>query len=404
MFKKLRKKFIVTTMVLLTSILLLIFVSIYIGVKKNSEYIIFSKISDTLNSIKVSPNGEVSVKGRFEQNNLIAIYDNKLSKLLYKNFTDIEESSLVDLVQQSLHKGKDRGFITYNDYQFAYAYKNSPNGVDIVFEDSSIYYKTMNRLVFIFAGVGILSLGGLFLVSVFIANKSIKPVEEAFKAQKQFIADASHELKTPLAIINTNMDLLLVNKEDIIENQRKWIDYIRYQTDRMSKLISNMLFLAKADNNEQLGIVSTFNISDIVTNQLLMFEAILYENNLELISNIEENIDFKGDKEGIIQLVGILIDNAIKNSYTDTKIKVNMYKKKQKLYFSVENRGDTIKGDDLEKIFERFYRGDSSRQREKGGYGLGLSIAKLIVDKNTGKINCISEDNNTTFYVVLNII
>lgn len=119
-------------------------------------------------------------------------------------------------------------------------------------------------------------------------------------------------LKTPLAVVKTNIELLNANKEDTIQNQKKWIDYISFQTDRMSKLVNNLLYLAKADNNEELGIKTDFNISDVVMNQLLSFEAVLYENDLKLKCDVEENIKFNGNKEHISQLVGIFVDNAIK--------------------------------------------------------------------------------------------
>ena len=136
-------------------------------------------------------------------------------------------------------------------------------------------------------------------------------------------------------------------------------------------------------------------------NQALNFEGILYENNLELNCDIKENILFKGNKEGFNQLIGILIDNAIKHSFKNTEIKIRLKEDKQKIHLSVENTGENIPKEDLEKIFERFYRVDKSRAREKGGYGLGLSIAKTIVSKYNGKIYAESENNRTIFHVDL---
>lgn len=167
----------------------------------------------------------------------------------------------------------------------------------------------------------------------------------------------------------------------------------------MSNLINNLLFLAKIDNNEKVGIEAEFDLSDTITKQILSFEAIIYENNLMLNCNIQEGIKIKGDKEGINQLVGILVDNAIKYAYKDTTINISLYESKQKIFFSVQNRGENISSEDAEKIFERFYRIDKSRDREKGGYGLGLAIAKSIVDKYKGKITAESIDNLTTFKV-----
>lgn len=399
MFKKLEIKFTATIMALVTSLVIVLFCFIYIGMKTNNENLIFNDITKSLNSIK--PNDRMP-EDKERKGEISIIYSNKDSKLIYQSDEDIEEKKILELVQLTLNNKKEKGFINYEGTTYAYMYKYSPIGMDLVLKDSTDYKNIMNRLIIILIIVGVVSLIFLFFVSIFIAKKAIKPVEEAFKAQKQFIADASHELKTPLAIINTNMDLLLVNKEDKIVNQQKWIDYIRFQTDRMAKLINNMLFLAKADNNEQLGVVSKFNISDVIMNQLLTFEAIIYEKDLQLVTDIEENIEFNGDKEAIIRLVGILVDNAIKNSYENTYIKVILQKRKQKIFLSVSNKGDTIEEENIKKIFERFYRVDSARSREKGGYGLGLSIAQSIVKKHNGRIYCESNNNITTFNVEFN--
>ena len=402
MFKKLKIRFIVTTMTLLTSIVLLIIMAIYIGVKSNSEYEIFSHLSESINSMKMKPNNMNGPMDRDSLNSIIGTYNIINNKLIYQTKLDIEEEELVDAVKEVLNSNKDRGFIESGDYTFAYMYKSNPSGnISIVLREESSHKQFLKRLIITSSIIGVASLILLFFISLIIAKRAIKPVEEAYNSQKRFIADVSHELKTPLAIINTNIDLLNSNKNDTIKNQKKWIDYIAFQTDRMSKLVSNLLYLAKADNNEFLGEEVEFNLSDVVMNQALNFEAILYENNIELDCDIKENISFKGNKEGFNQLIGILIDNAIKHSFKDTEIKIILKENKQKIHLSVENTGENIPKEDLEKIFERFYRVDKSRAREKGGYGLGLSIAKTIVEKYNGKIYAESEKNRTIFHVEL---
>ena len=135
-------------------------------------------------------------------------------------------------------------------------------------EDYHSKKESMEELKIELIIIGLVSLIPLFFLSIIVANASIKPVEEAYNAQKRFIADASHELKTPIAVINTNLDVLEDNKQDTIASQEKWFNYIKFQTGRMSKLIENLLYLAKSDNNEMLGMVSDFNLSDAITNIL----------------------------------------------------------------------------------------------------------------------------------------
>ena len=396
MFKKLRMKFIATAVLLITVVIILICTSIYLVTKNNSEYMIFTQMNDVLNSVKGAQPFDKNNKG---MPGIIVFYDVKNSRLSYSSREDIEGDTLVTIVDKIVKEGKDKGFINSNEYNYAYVCRNNPGGVEMVLQDSSFYEHTMNRLVISCIVIGTVSGIFLSLLSIFVVKKTIKPVEEAYNSQKRFIADASHELKTPLAVVKTNIDLLKVNEEDTIKNQIKWVDYISFQTDRMSKLVNNLLYLAKADNNECLGVVSEFNISDVIMSQLLSFEAVIYERSLSFDLDIDSNIRFKGDKEGINQLVGILMDNAIKHSFKDTKIKVSLKEKKQKLYLHVTNVGEIIKEEDREKIFERFYRVDKSRSREQGGYGLGLSIAKSIVDKHKGKIKVESKDNKTTFKI-----
>ena len=340
---------------------------------------------------------QLSPKKRNDKGSISVIYDKKNSTVLYSSMDDIETETIISMVKTSLENGKEKGFIKEGDNNYAYTYRNSPVGVEIVFQDSSMYENTMDRLIITCFVIGTVSIALLSLVSIVVVNKSIKPVEEAYESQKRFIADASHELKTPLAVVKTNIEVLNANEEDTIKNQKKWVDYISFQTDRMAKLVNNLLYLAKADNNEALGVETKFNISDGIMNQILSFEAVIFENNLNLKCDIAENIEFKGDKEGINQLVGIFIDNAIKHAFKDTDIEVELKEKKQRIYFSVKNKGETIPEEDIDMIFDRFYRVDKSRAREKGGYGLGLSIAKSIVEKYKGKIRVESKDNSTIF-------
>lgn len=401
MFKKLRVKFVTTLMILFIAIVIAIFSAIYIGTSKNGEYMIFTQLSDTLNGMKMSPNGEIDGRGKPFNNTTFIIYDSKNSRLLYNDAYNMDEDTLVNIVQKAINNKKEKGFIKYNNYNFAYLYRNGPRAIEMVFQDSTIHLNTIKRLVITSFIVGPISLIFLFIVSIFIANKSIKPVEAAYNSQKRFIADASHELKTPLAIINTNIELTNSNEEDTIKNQKKWINYISFQTERMSNLVNNLLYLAKADNNEVLGVISKFNLSDAIMSQLLSFEAIMYENNLMLDSDIQNDIEFTGDKESINQVIGILMDNAIKHSYEKSSINVELKERKQKILLSVTNKGDTIPKEDIDKIFDRFYRVDKARAREKGGYGLGLSIAKSIVEKYKGKVGVTSENNITTFNIEL---
>ena len=222
----------------------------------------------------------------------------------------------------------------------------------------------------------------------------IKPVIESFNKQKQFIEDASHELKTPISVIIASAEALENEPEE-----KKWLDNIKSESERMSNLVSDLLDMAKSEN----GIKEQYtneNLSKLVERSVLTFESLIYEKDIKLDYNIEENINFTCNSNQIKQVIGILIDNAIKHSCLKGEIKINLKKEKGNIVLTVTNKGKEIPKEEQEKIFERFYRGDESRNRNENRYGLGLAIAKNIVTNHNGKIGVISENGYTTFKII----
>lgn len=234
----------------------------------------------------------------------------------------------------------------------------------------------------------------ILIVSKSLTNRITKPAEDAFNKQKDFIADASHELKTPLAVIMASSDELKTDKKN-----EKYVDNIKYESERMNILIKSLLDLSKLEKGASISAYKEENISKIIERISLTFEAIAYENNVEIETNIEKDIKLNCSKEEIERLISIILDNAIKHSYKASTIKVNLNKDKNNTNIEITNTGDSIKPGDEEKIFERFYRGDKSRNRESNRYGLGLAIAKNIVTNHNGTIKAYSKDNLTTFKI-----
>lgn len=236
----------------------------------------------------------------------------------------------------------------------------------------------------------------IYFVTAYLTKRIIRPAEEAFKKQKDFIADASHELKTPLAVIIASSDELTLDKKN-----SKYIENIKYESERMNNLIKGLLDLSKLENKVSIDNYKNENISKIVEKTSLIFESIAYENNVRINTNIEDNIMFNCSKEEIEKVISIILDNAIKHSYKESIILVNLYSDKSNIYIEITNEGDPIIQGDEEKIFERFYRGDKSRNRDTNRYGLGLAIAKNIITNHNGTIKAYSKDNKTTFKINL---
>lgn len=300
------------------------------------------------------------------------------------------EEELKEMIDNVLYLDKETG--TYNGLRYLLAEK--PYGYLLIFIDTRIEQNITFQLFRISVIAYIVSLlcsvGIAFIFSLF----AIKPVKKSFDNQKQFIADASHELKTPLAVINANVDVL---ENEVGTN--KWLENIHNDIDRMNELIKSLLYLSKVDNHENLFIKKEFCISRAIESIVLSFESLAFENDIQIETNIQDSINYFGDEEQIKECIVILLDNALKYSFPKTTVKVSLFVN-NKINIVIRNSGIGIKQEDLRKIFRRFYRVDVSRERESGGYGLGLSIAQSIINQHKGKITAASEYNSWAEFLI----
>lgn len=305
--------------------------------------------------------------------------------------------------KEALIQNKDTGKFKLNGNDWAFVVQPVSEGYMIVFLDITSQQAIMTNLVYTFLVVALVMFIIIFFISKFFANRAIHPVKEAFDKQKQFIADASHELKTPLSIIDTNVDVLFSNGEDTINHQSKWLHYIKSETERMTKLTNDLLYLTQIDYSDIITTFTKFNLSEAVESVILTMEGVIFEKNISLDYEIEPNLVTRGNSEQIKQVVMILLDNALKYTNENGSVNISLKKKHHKyIVLTVSNTGEGISADHLERIFNRFYRIDKSRARKYGGYGLGLAIAKAIIDQHKGRIyaNSVIKEN-TTFYIEL---
>ncbi len=284
----------------------------------------------------------------------------------------------------------DEGYIGNYIYKIR---KIGLNGKEITLIESEDTIKQLKITIIVAFVIGILGLIIIYIIAKRISKTIVKPVEDSFEKQKQFVSDASHELKTPLAIIEANADVL---QDKVGEN--KWITYIQKEVQSMDKLVNDLLVLARMENTNTSN-NQKFDLSKEVQMAVSVFESMIYEKKIELETNISEGLEFNGDKEDIKHIISIILDNAIKHTEENGKIIVNTSKEKSNIKIEIKNQGEPIPEEEREKIFERFYRVDKARNRSEKRYGLGLSIAKGIVEKYNGIIFAISKDGFTSFII-----
>jgi signal transduction histidine kinase len=320
---------------------------------------------------------------------------------------NVNSETIGALTQEAVNVVGSSGNIKVEETYYAFLKRQIPEGITrIAFIDRTPLQRTLHNLLIIFVSVGGVSLVVLFFISLYFANRTVAPIKEVFEKQRQFIADASHELKTPLAVIKTNASLVLSNQEEVVSSQVKWLEYILFQADRMTRLLEEMLSLSRLDysdsKTEIKKVHSSFDLSDAVRGSALSFEGFMYEKSIAFETSITPGINFTGDKESIKRLVDILLDNAVKHSQEGGKVFLSLNTEEDRVELRVSNTGEGIPPEHLDRIFERFYRIDASRSKETGGYGLGLSIAKATVEQHNGRISVRSNPGiDTTFAVEL---
>ncbi len=384
MIKTARKKFVLTTMLILLGVFLFIsFASCYIIDRIHSTNVknTLDNTYKTFNLIKDNPpsNDVVPAKG------IIAFIIDKDNLAFYAlidedTYTKFEAETII---KQAIESKSSKGRIKNVYFRF---YRLDVNNSEIAVASDMTESLNMRKNYFLRIFILFLSIYGLlFLAVMLISEKIFKPIKDNLEKQRQFISDASHELKTPITIISANTEVL----REVDSNQ--WLENIKAQTKRLETLVSDLLLLAKSQEQQPDVFAEDFNVSQEITDAVLPFDALAFENEKLIITDIVPNLNYHGNKQAINKIVNILIDNAVKYTPKNGKIFVSLVKDGKNLVLTVKNDGSNVPDQDSNKIFERFYRAEDSRSREFGGSGLGLAIAKNLCDINKWKIFAISK-------------
>ena len=306
-------------------------------------------------------------------------YKGEILEIKNDSPTVYASDDLAQMAKDIIKDGKSTG--TKDNLTFL---KTDKNGYAlVVFMDNTVVNEsamTLFRYTLIFGGVALVL---FFFLSVFLARKIVAPLEESYQKQRQFISDAGHELKTPVSVVSANAELL---SRELGDNQ--WLQNIQYENERMGLLVGQLLDLARTENITPQ--MEHIDLSRLVAGEMLPFESVAFEKGLVLNSNITNGITVEGNSTQLKQLTSILLDNAIRHSKPAGEVRLTLTKDHGITELSVINKGDEIPAEHRDRIFERFYRVDTARNGEDKHYGLGLAIAKAIVDAHHGhiEVNC----------------
>lgn len=356
--------------------------------KEEKEY---SETEKKWDPSDIRPGAEAVPKSLGSIDFFIVMADPQGRYLATLNNEDLAEDTAQSYITSILKSGTETG--TISNFQFYQLPKE--NGTLMVFTDKRAELDMLSKLIRTTIIIGIAAFLILSVAAYFFSRQVMKPLKTAFEKQKQFISDASHELKTPVTVISANADVL---SDEIGEN--KWLTYIKSQTERMNILVNDLLNLTRLENNTADFIRTDFDLSKAVVNTALPFECQAFETNKKFELDIEEGISVNGSEHHIKQMTAIFIDNALKYSDDGGIVRVTLKKSGDKRFLSIYNTGTGVKDSEKDKIFERFYRSDESRNRATGGYGLGLAIAKSIIDRHKFKIAVENQEGKSICFII----
>jgi signal transduction histidine kinase len=377
-------------MSMVTLILLAVFITMLFTTQSNFEKAGYEALQSSLRfqSIQGVP-GEPSQEGGRPSpiskvpTLLVKVNSDQEIQILSQHLRSLDEAEIEDIASLTLSKGMDFGKL--EEYNLRYMVRSDKNEIWIAFTDSSMESIILRRFIWNSFLVGFGALMPFFFLSLFLSRWAIRPVERAWNQQKRFVADASHELKTPLTVIMANAELLSdqMSLENKLNQQR--LENIREESHRMKTLIDQLLLLAKSDNSSSCP-ASVVSLSEIVNSSILLYESSFFEQGLHFDSQIEEGLQVVGNPDQLRQLCDILLDNAIKYTKPFGEIQVRLsLSSKKNVHLVVFNESTPISEKEYENIFQRFYRLDQSRSHQ-GGFGLGLSIAATIAKEHGGEI------------------
>ena len=403
MIRALRLKFVAVCMALVTAVLAVVFCAAYFAMEQNIENISQQVLHRVIQEERLpaigpgrpgAPDLGITIGGERVQLPYftVNVWDSTVYVTggTYANLedTDVLKAILADCLQQDADQG------TISDYQLRYLRQDNGLYQKIAFVDMSMELAMIQDMIRSYVSIAALALLLLLAVSILLSWWVTRPVDKAWRQQRQFLSDASHELKTPLTVILSNAEML--EGSPLSDKPARWVDNIHSEARQMKSLVEQMLTLARADNAVQTAVMAEMNLSDTAQDCALAFEPVAFEAGKALAYEIQENVTLTGDRDRLRQLISILLDNAIKYGQEGGTVTLSLQKTERLARLVVSNPGKPIPPEQLKRLFERFYRADDSRG-EQSGFGLGLPIAAAIAAEHKGTLKAESDAISTRF-------
>ena len=401
MIKQLQKRFILAAMISLTLVLAVIIGS---GSMMN-YYAILSQADETLATLAAN-NGTFSkdsmeeylaakkafLCGEGEPPPEVSYYftalmsrDGQLLSVNIKNIMKVDNETAARYADSVWNTSRVKGFL--DGYRYLRSDVQDQDGELLIFLDCEQKLLSFQNFLLTSLITSLAGLTAVWILLMLLAKGIVRPISESYEKQKQFITDAGHELKTPLTIISADTDVL-----EMQQGSNEWLSDIRIQTERLSKLTYDLIFLAKMEEGHKATRVQAFSISDMAEKSVQAFQTLAKVQQKEFSSQIQPGLVLRGDPSQIERLFSVLLDNGLKYSQPGGRISVNLQLRRHSIHLEVFNTTDYIEKEQIPRLFDRFYRIDQSRSSETGGHGIGLSIAKAIVLAHSGEIAAISQD------------
>lgn len=406
MIRSLRRKFILIAMASLIGTMLLLCAAIGIGnyraTTNRVDRAIFmlhqnggTFLPPNAHSDPTDFNFQVTPETPFEMRYFIAELtgQKEIQSVNLEHIAALDRQTVVDTVSRIVDAGTGRGYVDH--YRFG-VFPNKGGGETIIVLDCFLQLQSANNMLRIMVAIFLICVLIVFVLLLFLSKRAIRPFVDNLERQRQFITDASHELKTPLAILSANIGLL----EDTY-GRDQWLESAHSQIVRLDKLIKNLVELARTEETVKEDAVACFSISEVAQANVDAFRMLAEADGKALEAEVAEGIKLEGVQDNFFRLFSILLDNAVKYCDPEGVIRLSVSQRGKSIYITVSNPCAGINAAQLPRYFDRFYRADSSRARSTGGYGIGLSTAKAIVARHKGRISNHYADGVITFTAVI---